>query len=136
MKKQREAHWVEVKNNNYTKYEKRIAVDLECNPVLCVDLDFEEKYLNFEHYDVEWWDQWREIKEPEWVPYETMEECFNDLKKDQFMIKRKEYIYCVAVACMDDSGCRIYDDLYSFKQIFNYYTKLDGTPCGKLKELK
>jgi len=95
MKKQRKAHLVEVKNNNYKKWEKRIAVDLECNPVLCVDIYYEEKYLNFEYYDVERWEQWREIKEPEYITYETMKtlDIFEYNKKDKTKVNFDEIMY-------------------------------------------
>jgi len=136
MKKQREAHWVDVRDHYQKVWKKRIAVDLECNPVLCVDPDDHEKYLNFEAYDIIKWEKWREIKEPEYVPYETMEECFEDLKKDQFMVKRKECNFFTAIIYIDGSGGVTYNDNFSFNELLDNYTKLDGTPCGKLKEEK
>jgi len=65
MKKQRKAHWVEVRNKDNERWVKRIAVDLQCNPILCVYIDDEEEYLNFRGYQNTEWNQWRETEKPE-----------------------------------------------------------------------
>jgi len=135
MKKQREAHWIEVRNHDNRRWEKRIAIDLECIPILCVDKPDEEKYLNRECYDTDWWDQWREIKEPEYVPYETMEECFEDLK--DVWIRYKDtptLIHKIIHFDFYRDVVKIGDWVHNFRVVFEVFEKIDGIPCGKLKE--
>lgn len=135
MKKQREAHWVEVRNHDNRRWEKRIAVDLECIPVLCVYTGHEEDYLNWKSYEVTEWTQWREIKEPEYVPYETTEECFNDLKDAWIRYKdTPTSINKIIQFAYDKDVVKIDNWLYDIESLFNNFEKLDGTPCGKLKE--
>jgi len=137
MKKQRKAHWIEIslKHTDYY-WEKRIAVDLECNPILCVHPDYEKEYLNWESYcTIRWHHQWREIKEPEYVPYETMEECFEDLK--DVWVRYKNTPGSVNKIIQFHSltnTCKLNDWNYGMVSLFHNFEKLDGTPCGKLKE--
>lgn len=137
MKKQREAHWVEVKYKNDKRWKKRIAVDLKCNPVICVASGDEEDYLNWLGYLTAPWNQWREIKEPEWVHYETMEECFEDLK-DVWIRYKKTITTVLKVTQFDfkNNTSEIDDWTYTLEHMFKTFEKLDGTPCGKLKGCK
>jgi hypothetical protein len=137
MEKQREVHWVEVKLASFDFWVKRIAIDLKCNPVLCVEPNYKEQYLNFEAYDTERWDKWREIQEPEWVPYETMEECFEDLK-DVWIRYKNTPTLIVKITQFDFKNNTLDIDNWTctLDHVFETFEKLDGTPCGKLKEFK
>lgn len=89
--------------------------------------------------------------EPEYVPFDTIEEFVKasiEHNKDHYLagtgiwIKKETYNdagdeYCFVMV----NGCSEYDEQISisdntwmtFKEVFDAYTFLDDTPCGKLK---
>lgn len=94
----------------------------------------------------------KEEPKPEYVPFDTIEEFVKasiEHNKDHYLagtgiwIKKETYNdagdeYCFVMV----NGCSEYDEQISisdntwmtFKEVFDGYTFLDDTPCGKLKE--
>lgn len=94
----------------------------------------------------------KEEPKPEFVPFDTIEEFVKasiEHNKDHYLagtgiwIKKETYNdagdeYCFVMV----NGCSEYDEQISisdntwmtFKEVFDGYTFLDDTPCGKLKE--
>lgn len=96
----------------------------------------------------------KEEPKPEFVPFDTIEEFVKasiEHNKDHYLagtgiwIKKETYNdagdeYCFVMV----NGCSEYDEQISisdntwmtFKEVFDGYTFLDDTPCGKLKEVE
>lgn len=95
----------------------------------------------------------KEEPEPKYVPFETVTEfldayrsapgCLNEeacyLSKNGIWLKGKvSESYCM-VTRIGDIGVFIIDDsdgITSWEELLEYYTFLDGSPCGKLEENK
>ena len=89
--------------------------------------------------------------EPEYVPFDTIEEFVKssiEHNKDHYLagtgiwIKETynnagdEYCFVMVNGCSEyDEQISISDNMWmTFKEVFDAYTFLDDTPCGKLKE--
>lgn len=95
----------------------------------------------------------KEDPKPEYVPFDTIEEFVKasiEHNKDHYLagtgiwIKETynntgdEYCFVMVNGCSEyDEQISISDNMWmTFKEIFDAYTFLDDTPCGKLKEVK
>lgn len=71
--------------------------------------------------------------EPQYVPYDSVSE----VDKDKW-IKNKESGRLHRIEGLDpkdkDHAVRLYNGWFNLKELFEYYTYEDGTPCGKKVE--
>ena len=83
--------------------------------------------------------RYRVKTEPEYEPFESYEECWEEMMKHSYLgwvkdscsilqIVRMDsnYVYCIAVDLEVFAHC--------FDYMFEYYKFIDGTPFGKLKQ--
>jgi hypothetical protein len=121
-------------------WRKRIHIEtFKDGACLCVTSGSEEMYIDNIGYLTHRWgpDQWREIKEPEYVPYESVED-FKDRLADGLVLAKKGFYpqrivstgsNCVWVAKRDETEEIYFDSLF---ECYTWYS--DGAPCGKIKE--
>lgn len=125
----REAKYVEILDKGDTKWVKRIWLDTVEGGVYCVDYTDESRYLNNKSYERRLWEDWREIKEPTFVQFDTIEEA--KVLKDKW-IKDKtggEYL----ITGFDDDNVLVKGDWMALWYLFEEFT-YEGKPCGKIKE--
>lgn len=143
MRNEKDIKYVEVlcTNANVDSYEKRIFLEsFEDGSCMCVLKGQEDRYLSEQPYGMYRWSKgkWREIKEPEYIPFDK-DELFENLA-DRWMVNEKNnHIKVKAFSFFDNDSVLIFDPtksgitcLTSFS-LFNEYTFIDGTPVGKIK---
>ena len=138
----KQAKWVEVYSS--FEWQRRILIDNFDGGVVVVLNGYNDDYLNNKEYATTCCYQWREIKEKEHAPFNFSD---NNIAKE---IKEPEYI---PFSFKDDLlGKRVkhkdggYKELitvqifdrvnkiYSYEELLKYFTFIDGSPCGKIKE--
>lgn len=123
-------------------WEKRILLQkIAGGKCLCVAEGYEETYIDSDTstfvVDSCRASEWREIKELEYVPYESIEDFKDRLAGGLVLVKKGFYPQrivstgsnCVWVAKRDETEEIYFDSLFEF-----YIWYSDGAPCGKIKE--
>ena len=115
-------------------YERRIFVGFTKNNVHCVCGRDEYAFNNGKSFSTSIWNIWREIKKPEYVPF-TVKDA--DMFRGKWIRNKKsdlagEELITSIKRCGIETDSTNRDYLYFLK----YYTFLDGSPCGKLKEVE
>ena len=131
-------HWVEVRDENCDKWEKRIIIDNFSNgKCLCSINDDSDDYQKGNPYRTKIWNYWREIEEPkkpQYVPFDTVQECFDALA-DKWITNNVLRAKIKAFDFEAGGGyLKVNNEWLCFDALFKYWKQLDGTPCGKLKE--
>lgn len=69
--------------------------------------------------------------EPKYVPYDSVSE----VKKHKWVLhKGNKVLYRIIAIDSKDSTVQLAIGWFNLKELFEYYTYEDGTPCGKLVE--
>ena len=124
---------IEVKNG---EWEERIFIKHGNHKgkvtAICVRECDEAEFLNDSaDFNVRGWTEWREIKEPEYVPFD-----FSDAKDLIGKTVKDEEGYYILIMVVDN-GIYISGSYFYFSELLSRYTFIDGTPCGKITgELK
>lgn len=91
------------------------------------------------HFDFDYYD-YRVAKEPQYRPFESAEECWNEMLKHQpfgwVRLKTTLDMYDISVVDSEDDGIYIEptEDIIGFGEMIKWYTFADGEPFGvKLK---
>lgn len=86
--------------------------------------------FNFARYD------YRVAKEPQYRPFESAEECWNEMLKHQpfgwVRLKTTLDMYDISVVDSEDDGIYIEptEDIIGFGEMIKWYTFADGEPFG------
>lgn len=86
------------------------------------------------HFDFDYYD-YRAVKEPQYRPFETAEECWNEMLKHQPFgwVRRKTTLdmYNIWVVDSESDGiCLNPEEIIGFGKIIEYYTFADSEPFG------
>ena len=125
---------IDVRTGRDIDYYKRTLLAFNNGKALCVSDGDEEDYYNNRIFSVCFWDEWREIKKPEYVPF-TVKDA--DMFRGKWIRNKKsdlagEELITSIKRCGIETDSTNRDYLYFLK----YYTFLDGSPCGKLEEVE
>lgn len=77
--------------------------------------------------------EYRIKQEPNYRPYESVDEAFNDAKRHGFWVKEKNIKYLRVVTSFDNCGSgelKYIDGQYPSYYLKNFVWVDDGSPCG------
>jgi len=123
---------VEIKYGKYDAWEDRIFLKKGCyNGVICIAEHSRKRYLSGKTFETCHWEEkeWRIKEEPEYIPFDESDAGFllGKIGID------KKYLGKRFICEVSKNKVWFRDSWVYFQQLFEDYTFLDGTPCGKLK---
>lgn len=89
----------------------------------------EHIWRQVEHPTWDWSDfSYRVKPEPKYMPYDDISE----VEKDKWVLnKNNKVLYRIIAIDSKDSTVQLAIGWFNLKELFEYYTYEDGTPCGK-----